>query len=68
MKKVFLGTKEENNAMREQEFLALSPHERFLSFLKMCEEYARLYPLKEHPNRKKNNFILEKDQAKSTSN
>ena len=60
MKKLIFDTKENNNQRREDEFLALTPHERFIAFLRMVQAHAKLHPMKENPNRQKNNFVVEK--------
>ena len=60
-KKIIFETKEDSNERRLQEFLAKSPHERFISFLQLCGEMEFLYKGKGHPNQVKNNFIIEKE-------
>lgn len=57
-KKIFFGTKEENNKRREKEFLALSYAERLELFFRMLEENEFVGDLKTHPNDCKDNFIL----------
>ena len=57
--KIFFGTKEENNVRRQKEFLALSPHERLVLFLRLCEEMEFFESAAPHPNRLKDNFVLE---------
>ncbi|MFV0265690.1 MAG: hypothetical protein ACK5HT_00990 [Draconibacterium sp.] len=52
-------TKEQANQRRIQETLERSPHERFLFFLQLCEEMQFFHTQEIHPNRKKNNFVLE---------
>lgn len=52
-------TKEESNERRIQEALARTGHERLLFFFKLCEEMAYFTKDKPHPNRQKNNFVLE---------
>ena len=56
---IFFATKEENNERRLVEALSKTPHERFILFLKRAEE--TLFPELNHthPNRSKNNFIVE---------
>ncbi|MDZ7741799.1 MAG: hypothetical protein U5Q03_08645 [Bacteroidota bacterium] len=60
---IFFGSKAENNKRREDEFLKLSPTERLIAFFKMIEETKSLSIQKdhEHPNDKKGNFVLLKD-------
>jgi len=57
--KIFFGSKKENNERRLQEALARTPHERFLFFLQLIEEMHFFETNKPHPNRAKNNFIIE---------
>lgn len=52
-------TKEEANERRMQEALNRTPHERLMFFLKMVQEMQVFQTSKPHPNRLKNNFILE---------
>jgi hypothetical protein len=59
---IFFGTKEENNQRREEEFLKLTPGERLIAFIEMVTA-PRTFPLPadyEHPNDKKNNFVIRK--------
>jgi hypothetical protein len=56
-KNIRFETKEESNARRLAEFLALSPHERFMLFLK---GFARAEGDAVIPLEKKDNFILER--------
>jgi len=58
-KKIFFGTKEENNQRRLDEALARTPHERLIFFLKMNEELLTFTHRHLHPNDIKNNFIVE---------
>jgi len=53
-------TKEENIERRLQESLSKTPHERFIFLLKRAVEslFSELNHV--HPNRSKNNFIVEK--------
>jgi hypothetical protein len=54
-------TKEESNKIREDEFLALKPEERFLAFLELSRRINRLFPSKvTFEERTKGNFILER--------
>jgi len=52
-------TKEEANERRIKESLLLSPHERLLFFLKLSEEMQFFVVNEPHPNRAKNNLILD---------
>lgn len=56
---VFFRTKEESKRAQEEEFLALSPNERFYAFLKLCYD-LRNFPSKPDPDYHKGNFVLEK--------
>ena len=56
MRDIFFGTKEQNNARRRQEFLKLSPSERFHRFLQLIAATDQLQT--ELPKEKKNNFVL----------
>lgn len=49
-------TKEESNARREQEFLALAPHERFMSFLRGFTVWKAMRSKVAAPD--KGNFII----------
>ena len=49
-------TKEESNAEQERAFLALSPAERFYSFLALAER-MKDFPTKAKPE-KKDNFLI----------
>lgn len=62
---IFFATKEENNKRREDDFLKLSPSDRLTSFINMVctpspfslpDDYV-------HPNDKKDNFILRKQNG-----
>ncbi|MEB2775725.1 hypothetical protein SYJ56_10440 [Algoriphagus sp. D3-2-R+10] len=54
-------TKEESNASRKKEFLALSGAERFMAFLALSRRINRLFPSKSSlRERTKDNFILER--------
>ena len=57
--KIFFGSKGNNNERRLKEALARTPHERFIFFLKLCEEMHFFETNNPHPNRAKNNFIIE---------
>lgn len=57
VKRVIFDTKENNNKRREAEFLALSPAERVVEFLKMVDQFS-IFPTGAPPE-KKNNFVLE---------
>ncbi|MBN2635630.1 MAG: hypothetical protein JXR61_05125 [Prolixibacteraceae bacterium] len=56
--KIRFETKEESNQRRMNEALQRTPHERFLFFLQMMDE-IQFFKKGEHPNRVKNNFIIE---------
>ncbi len=58
MSTVHFATKEENNRRREEEFLALSPGERFELFLKLCSAMSH-FP-QGRPAEDKGNFIVDK--------
>lgn len=58
-KQIRFESKEEANTRRLQEALARTPHERFLFFLELMQEMQAFVSLEEHPNRIKNNFIVE---------
>lgn len=63
MMEVFFATKNENNKRREKEFLELSPSERLLNFFeRICSpsHYSKSNDTI-HPNEKKGNFILERN-------
>ena len=57
--KIFFASKEENNKRRLKEALARTPHVRLIFFLKLCEEMQVFAKDEPHPNRAKNNFIIE---------
>lgn len=52
-------SKEESNERRLKEALGRTPHERLVFFLKMAEEMQFFKNPGEHPNRAKNNFVIE---------
>jgi hypothetical protein len=52
-------TKNEANERRRKEALNRTPHERFMFFLEMVQEMQVFQSSMPHPNRFKNNFILE---------
>lgn len=54
--RIHFGTKPENNARREREFLALTPAERFLWFLRSFDK-RHDRNAKERPTR---NFVIRK--------
>ncbi|MBP8822591.1 MAG: hypothetical protein KBH07_02970 [Flavobacteriales bacterium] len=56
-KRIRFETKEESNARREREFLALSPHERFMWFLRSFDESGRKFDKKKPDN---GNFVISK--------
>ena len=51
-------TKEESNGRRIREALERTGHERLL-FFQLCEELQYFAKDEPHPNRRKNNFIVE---------
>jgi hypothetical protein len=54
-------TKEESNQIREEEFLALPPAERFFAFLELSRRINRLFPSQvTFEERTKGNFILKR--------
>lgn len=61
MKKLDFRTKQESNGKKEEEFLALSPSERFLHFLKLCEALA---PFSKPKTDFGNNLVLERKGEK----
>ncbi len=52
-------TKEESNRIQKQEFLALTPHERIMHFLKISEQVSQFKTKTDRAQPEKNNFILE---------
>jgi hypothetical protein len=52
-------TKEESNERRIREALERTGHERLLFFFQLCEELQYFAKDEPHPNRRKNNFIVE---------
>lgn len=54
-KRIHFETKEEANARREREFLALTPHERFLWFLR---SFDRPGFTSRHKPADKGNFVI----------
>ncbi len=59
MHEIRFETKEQANERRLSEALERTPHERLIFFLKLCDEMQLFYKGESHPNRAKNNFILE---------
>jgi hypothetical protein len=49
-------TKEQSNIEQEQAFLKLSPHERFVAFIRLSNQILKLPTRK--PQEKKNNFVV----------
>ena len=49
-------TKEQSNFEQEQAFLKLSPHERFVAFIRLSNQILKLPTRK--PQEKKNNFVV----------
>jgi hypothetical protein len=60
VKKIRFQTKQESNKLKEEEFLALSPSERFIHFLKLCEAMA---PFAIEKRDEGDNFVIEKKKA-----
>ncbi|MGM0622116.1 MAG: hypothetical protein ACQETJ_13775 [Bacteroidota bacterium] len=58
-KNIRFETKVEANERRIQEALNRTPHERLMFFLEMVQEMQFFETSKPHPNRFKNNFIIE---------
>lgn len=58
MGKIIYATKEENNERREKEFLALTPNQRVMYFLKMVGEFNKFET--RATGETKGNFIVEK--------
>ena len=54
--RISFGTKEESNARREREFLALTPAERFMWFLRSFARKARTAG--KAPDDDKGNFVI----------
>lgn len=52
-------TKEESNQLRQEEFLRLSPPERFMSFLRLSRKLQK-FPSKAASDPNQNNFVLKK--------
>ncbi len=63
--KVYFATKDENNKRREEDFLKLSPGERLIAFIEMISS-IQIIPSQddEHPNHRKNNFVIRKKDGK----
>ena len=57
MMEITFTTKEESKHQQEATFLALSQHERFLSFVALSKAINKLYPAKKEAN--KNNFVVD---------
>jgi len=57
--KIYFETKQQSKQRQLQAFLALSPYERFLKFLRMSAEAKRIMPRK-YSVEKKNNFYISK--------
>lgn len=55
---IFFESKEENNKRREKEEINRTPHERFIFFLKLCEEMEFFGLQGNHPNDKKIILLL----------
>ncbi len=55
--KVYFENKKQSKQRQLQEFLSLSPYERFLKFLRTSREMAKLLPQK-YKKEKKDNFYI----------
>lgn len=62
MKKIVFATKEENNLRREKEFLALTPSQRFMQFLRMVSSVNQFETRATGESR--GNFVVEKNDSK----
>ncbi len=58
-KNIRFETKEEGNERRMREALNRTPHERLMFFLEMVQEMQFFESSTPHPNRLKNNFVIE---------
>jgi len=58
MSNIHFATKEENNARREKEFLALAPTDRFSLFLKLCGQMSAF--TQSQPKEDKGNFVIDR--------
>lgn len=56
---ILFETKEDSNQRRTKEAVERNPHERFVFFLRLCEEMQLFNSDLPHPNRLKDNFIIE---------
>lgn len=57
-KRIRFLTKEESNTEREQAFLALTPSERFMAFIKSFDQ-LKGFESKEYDDDSKGNFIIQ---------
>jgi len=55
--RVSFGSKTEHKQKKREEFLSLSPAERFYLFLKLSRRIAG-FPTSEHISRKSSNFVI----------
>ncbi|KOS06153.1 hypothetical protein AM493_08990 [Flavobacterium akiainvivens] len=58
---IYFGTKEENNARRQEEFLKLHPAERVMAFIRLSQAMAA-FPT-HAPKQDKGNFVLTKKKS-----
>ena len=58
---IIFQSKEESNRKQEEEFLKLSPMDRFYRFLKLAEASKRLFPFKSKVEKEHNFSIIIKD-------
>lgn len=56
--KISYQTKEESNRQQEQEFLALTPHERVLRFFDLMEQMKKFKTKFSENEGESNNFII----------
>jgi hypothetical protein len=59
--KISYGTKEEHKREQQKAFLALSPAERFYSFLRLSRRIAE-FPIANEKKESTTNFVIEKKQ------
>lgn len=57
--KIDYRTKEESNKIQETEFLALTPHERVIHFLRLSEQVSKFKTKANREKSEKDNFIIE---------
>jgi hypothetical protein len=57
--KIFYGTKEQHKELKQKEFLALTPVERFYAFLRLSERIAE-FPTKAETVKDSGNFVIQR--------